>query len=157
MPHEDQDDPRNSAQLLNTAYRAYLARLTEGIARAGHPDVRAVHGGNVFAHLPADGARLSELAARAGMANQSMSYLVDYLEAHGYVERVPDPTDARAKVIRRTPRGWEAERAGEATIARLEAAAARRLGASRMRELRRLLVELATALEDEPSHPANPR
>jgi DNA-binding MarR family transcriptional regulator len=141
-------DPRNTALLLATAYRAYIARVVDAVARAGHPDVRAVHGANVFAHLDADGSRLSELAARAGIANQSMSYLVDYLEAHGYVERVPDPTDARAKVIRRTPRGWEAERAGEAAIAELEAAAARRLGADELAELRRLLVELAAALEE---------
>jgi DNA-binding MarR family transcriptional regulator len=153
MPHRDRDDPRNTALLLAAAYRAYLARLTEGVARAGYPGIRAVHGGNVFAHLRAGGSRLTELAARAGMANQSMSYLVDYLAARGHVERVPDPTDARAKVIRRTERGWASERAGAATIARLEAAAARRLGARELRELRRLLVTLTAALEDEAGHP----
>ena len=141
-------DARNTAHLLQAAHRAYVARVAAAVRRAGHPEIRAVHGGNVFAHLSAEGSRLSELAARAGMADQSMSYLVDYLAARGYVERVPDPTDARAKLIRRTERGWAAERAGEAAIAELEAAAARSLGAERLRTLRGMLAELIAALEE---------
>jgi DNA-binding MarR family transcriptional regulator len=148
VPAPDQaEDARNTAYLLQAAHRAYVARVADAVRRAGHPELRTVHGGNVFAHLRAEGSRLSELAARAGMADQSMSYLVDYLAQHGYVERVLDPTDARAKLIRRTERGWQAERAGEAAVAQLEAAAARRLGAERLRALRTLLAELAAALE----------
>jgi DNA-binding MarR family transcriptional regulator len=142
------EDARNTAYLLQAAHRAYVARVADAVRRAGHAEIRAVHGGNVFAHLRAEGSRLSELAARAGMADQSMSYLVDYLAERGYVERVPDPTDARAKLIRRTERGWEAERAGEAAIAKLEAAAARRLGTERLRALRGMLAELVAALEE---------
>lgn len=143
-------DAHNTAHLLQAAHRAYVARVADAVRRAGHPEIRTVHGGNVFAHLRAEGSRLSELAARAGMADQSMSYLVDYLAERGYVERVPDPTDARAKLIRRTERGWEAERAGEAAVAKLEAAAAHRLGAERLRALRGTLAELVAALEEEP-------
>ena len=145
---EPADDPRNTGLLLEAAWRAYLARVVEAVRGAGHPEIRAVHGGTVFAHLAADGSRLSELAARAGIADQSMSYLVDYLAERGYVERVPDPTDARAKLIRRTERGWAAERAGEAAIAMLETAATRRLGAERLRALRSALAELVAALEE---------
>src|SRR5690349_5975456 len=143
------DDPRHTAALLQLAHRAYVARVTDAVRAAGHPDVRPAHGGNVFAHLRAEGSRLSELADRAGIADQSASYLVDYLVAHGYLERVPDPTDARAKLIRRTERGWDVERVGEAAIARIEAAAARRLGPARLRALRGLLAELVAALEGD--------
>lgn len=141
-------DARNTAYLLQAAHRAYVARVADAVRRAGHPEIRAVHGGNVFAHLRAEGSRLSELASRAGMADQSMSYLVDYLAERGYVERVPDPSDARAKLIRRTERGWEAERAGEAAVAKLESAAARRLGAERLRALRGMLAELVAVLQE---------
>lgn len=149
MPEPAEDAP-NTGRLLHAAERAYVARVSEAVRAAGHPELRAVHGGSVFAHLRAAGSRLSELAERAGIADQSMSYLVDYLAERGYVERVPDPTDARAKLIRRTERGWAAERAGEAAIARIEAAAARRLGSDRLRALRGLLAELAVVLEDDP-------
>ena len=45
---------------------------------------------------------MSELARRAQITKQSMSELVAHLERHGYVERVPDPDDRRAKLVRAT-------------------------------------------------------
>jgi hypothetical protein len=36
-----------------------------------------------------------------------MSELVAELERRGYVERIPDPTDRRAVLVRRTARGWQ--------------------------------------------------
>ena len=51
-----------------------------------------------------DGTRLSVLAARAQIAKQTATALVDKLERAGYVERVPDPTDGRARLVRMTSR-----------------------------------------------------
>ena len=45
---------------------------------------------------------MSVLAERAAITKQSMAELVAHLERHGYVERVPDPTDRRAKLVRST-------------------------------------------------------
>jgi MarR family transcriptional regulator, temperature-dependent positive regulator of motility len=39
------------------------------------------------------------------MTHQSMSELVDALERAGYLERLPDPADRRARIIRLTTRG----------------------------------------------------
>ena len=39
------------------------------------------------------GTTVSLLAERARMTKQAMAELVRHLEAHGYVRRVPDPTD----------------------------------------------------------------
>ena len=50
---------------------------------------------------------MSVLADRARMTKQSMTELVAHLERHGYVERVPDPADGRAKLVRATGRGRE--------------------------------------------------
>src|SRR3712207_8110617 len=47
---------------------------------------------------------------RAGMTKQSMGYLVDYLQQHGYLERVPDPDDQRAQTIRITPKDRKSTR-----------------------------------------------
>lgn len=38
--------------------------------------------------VEADGSRLTDLAVRAQITKQSTSYLVDYLEPHGYVKRM---------------------------------------------------------------------
>ena len=52
---------------------------------------------------------------------QAMGELVDYLEARGYVERLPDPSDGRAKLVRLTERGWLAYRLAGRSVTELEA------------------------------------
>lgn len=47
------------------------------------------------------------LAERAGMTKQGAGQLVKELEAHGYVERRPDPIDGRATRIFFTEAGWQ--------------------------------------------------
>ncbi len=59
----------------------------------------------LFENLDGRGTRLTDLAARACMTKQSMSDLVDKAEASNFVERWPDRSDMRAKIIAFTPRG----------------------------------------------------
>jgi DNA-binding MarR family transcriptional regulator len=75
----------------------------------------------VFVHIDLDGIRLTELAARASMTPQAMGELVDDLQQLGYVERIPDPTDRRAKLIVLTDRGFDNLQATFDTIAGIEA------------------------------------
>ena len=77
-----------------------IGRLAEG----GHTEVRLPHG-NVFQYLDDEGTRVGVLAERAHMTKQAMAQLVAHLEEHGYVERIPDPADRRAKLVRTTARG----------------------------------------------------
>lgn len=75
------------------------------MAERGYPDVRPGHGA-VFLHVDRrSGSRLGDLAASAGITKQSMMQAVDELEARGYVRRVADPADARAKLVRLTAEG----------------------------------------------------
>ena len=91
--------------LLRIPFQAITARLHTEFAAAGFADLSPAQF-VVFQHLPAEGARVSELAARAQITKQSMGYLIDYLAARGYVERLPDPADGRAAIVRLTERGW---------------------------------------------------
>lgn len=59
----------------------------------------------VIVNLPLAGARLTDLADRCGVTKQTMMRLVDNLEDQGYVKRVADPQDARAKSVRLTTKG----------------------------------------------------
>ena len=93
--------PRNLAVLLREPFRIGSEQLHERFAERGHPEVRAPHG-NVFQFLDDAGTRVSELAQRAQVTKQSMAELVAHLERHGYVERAPDPSDRRAKLVRAT-------------------------------------------------------
>lgn len=96
--------------------------------------------------LDDDGTRVSALAERAHMTKQSMAELVHHLERLGYVERVPDPSDRRAKLVRATPRGKELYVIAREVVAEIEADWTRRLGKAKMRQLRRLLEELGEGL-----------
>src|SRR3954452_22608254 len=76
----------------------------------------------------------------------SMAELVLHLERLGYVERVADPSDRRAKLVRATPRGGQLYAIAREVVAELEAEWTRRLGKAKMRQLRALLEELNAAL-----------
>jgi DNA-binding MarR family transcriptional regulator len=83
------------------AFRQDLYRRSEG---GGYPRIREAHL-QVFGSLDWKGTRLTDLAVRTNMTPPSMSQLVDELQALGYLERVPDPSDGRAKLIRPTREG----------------------------------------------------
>lgn len=73
------------------------------------------------AYIKANGTRLTDLAAQARMTRPAMAELVDDLERLGIVERRPDPSDGRAKLVCLTDAGWEAKRTGHRVISELEA------------------------------------
>jgi DNA-binding MarR family transcriptional regulator len=92
------------------------------------------------------GTRVSVLAERAQITKQSMAELVAHLEQLGYVERAPDPSDQRAKLVRATPRGKQLYAIAREVVAEIEAEWTRRLGEAKMRQLRELLEELNAGL-----------
>lgn len=49
--------------------------------------------------------RVSELAARESITQPGVTMLVHRMVGAGYAERVPDPTDGRATLVRITPAG----------------------------------------------------
>jgi DNA-binding MarR family transcriptional regulator len=135
----------NLGILLREPYRIASARLHDRFAERGHPEVRAPHG-NVMQYLDSGGTRVSELAERAQITKQSMAELVAHLERHGYVERVPDPADRRAKLVRATDRGQAVYAIAREFVAEMEAEWTARLGKRKMSTLRSLLEELNEAL-----------
>ena len=133
--------PENLGILLREPFRVGSALLVERFAERGHPQVRGPHG-NVFQFLDDEGTRVSVLAERAQITKQSMAELVAHLEQHGYVERIPDPADRRAKLVRATARGEEVYAIAREFVADLEKEWTTRLGRQKMRTLCELLTEL---------------
>ena len=132
--------PINTIAMLGRAYSLLGFRIVDGVIGAGYPQ-KPKHSA-VFAQLGPDGARLTELARRAGMTPQAMGELVDELEQLDYVRRDPDPADRRAKVVRLTPLGVKVIAAGERVIVGIEDDISARLGPEGHAELRRLLEQL---------------
>jgi MarR family transcriptional regulator, temperature-dependent positive regulator of motility len=97
----------------------------------------------LFAHIDPEGTRSSEVAERAGMTKQGMGQLVADLEKKGYVERVEDPADRRAKLVHLTKKGWRHVRDAREVIGEIEEAYARRLGDGRLETLRAILKDLS--------------
>lgn len=131
-------------QLLFKAARLANERALGQAARgAASPPVRPAHTA-LFPHLDFDGIRLTDLASKAGVTKQAVGQLVDDLAALGMVERVADPNDRRAKLIRFSRRGYGALMHGLGLLRELEDRLAAAVGARRMRELHdtlRLLIE----------------
>jgi DNA-binding MarR family transcriptional regulator len=79
-------------------------RIYAGVVAAGYDDLNAAHVG-LWTYPGIDGLRPSQLAERAGITRQSVNDLLGHLERQGYLERVPDSADGRARVIRLTSEG----------------------------------------------------
>ncbi|MCK2214908.1 MarR family transcriptional regulator [Actinomadura sp. ATCC 31491] len=124
-------------------YEAFLRLqgVVEDAARTHAPGIRPAHQA-VFFHMEHDGIRLSRLAAKAQMTAQAMGALVDDLERLGYLRRVPDPADRRAKLIVFTARGDAALRAGYAAIDEVERRLAAMLGEDGLAELNATLTRV---------------
>jgi DNA-binding MarR family transcriptional regulator len=130
------------AGLLDVAKQALLAEFERELAKSGYGDIRPTHG-CVFRFVREDGMRLTELAGHAGITKQSAGELVDDLVERGYVERIPDSEDRRAKLICLTERGEEAQRFGYNLFRELEERWAERYGLDRLEKLREVLEDVA--------------
>ena len=133
----------NTVTMLGQAYSLLGFRIVDGVVGAGFPQ-KPSHSA-VFAQIRPEGSRLTELARAANMTPQAMGELVDELEELGYLERQPDPTDRRAKLIVLTDRGRACVATGVATIQGIEERIEAILGARGHAELRRLLSRLLEA------------
>jgi DNA-binding MarR family transcriptional regulator len=145
---DERADRRMIGALLRIPREWTTTRVLSALAEAGYPEVRAAHF-TVFQHLPPEGMRLTTLAESALLTKQTMGYLVDDLEALGYVARVADPIDRRAKLVRLTERGRSVEQVVRDVIARMEAHWAARMAPGEFAELNRLLRALIALMEED--------
>ena len=131
------------ATLMFISYRAMDERVIGEMQRAGFAITAAQ--ARLAQRIGDDGSRLTELADQAQVTKQTASVLVAGLEEKGFVERVPDPRDGRARIIRFTPAGRAAVRRAQRIVLRVEReweehlgpglAASLREGLTRLREL----------------------
>lgn len=131
----------NTGVLMFIAHRHGEMRVMEHLGACGYDDITLAQG-RIAARVGEHGTRLTELAEAAQVTKQTAGYLVDQLERAGYVERRPDPTDARARLVCFTERGRAVQREARTIERRIEREWSDRLGADRFAELRAMLLEL---------------
>lgn len=127
------------------ASRGYEQRLHEELRTAGFEATVAQF--RLAARIDEDGSRLTDLARAAQVTKQTAGFLVDQLERDGYVERHPDPTDARARLVKLAPRGVAAQRTARSAEQRLDAEWAEALGPDGVAALRDALERLRPLLD----------
>jgi DNA-binding MarR family transcriptional regulator len=131
----------NTTYLVEQAAGRLQRQITVGVTGAGH-DIRPAHSA-VFVNIDREGTRLTHLAERAVMTPQAMGELVDDLVGRGYLTRVPDPTDRRAKLIELTDLGYEALQAAFDTIIAIETELEELLGRNGLLRFRTALRRIA--------------
>ncbi|MFD5831372.1 MarR family winged helix-turn-helix transcriptional regulator [Lentzea sp. NPDC060358] len=127
----------NIGLLLFVPNRDVENRVLAAVNAAGFDVTQAQ--ARVLMRVDPGGTRLTVLAEAAQVTKQTAGFLVDQLEKAGYVERVPDPADGRARLVRVTAKAMEAVPVANAELARIEAEWERHIGKRRMAQLREAL------------------
>ena len=128
-------------RLFLRASRSFAALATRKLRERGHEGLGTAHTA-LLPHVDLEGTRATALAERAGMSKQAVGQVVRNLERQGYVERLPDPSDSRATLVRFTDAGWRFLRDAGDVKREIEAEYGAALGEERMRLLRSALNDL---------------
>jgi DNA-binding MarR family transcriptional regulator len=128
--------------------RSVHRELLRVVGAAGYPDLRIQHF-NVFAVVPRDeGMRMAALAKWLQLTPGAVTQLVDQLERLGLMERIRDPSDGRAVIVRPTPRAELGYETGRRRIARFESDWEQLVGPRRWATFKRVLAEIADHEEE---------
>jgi DNA-binding MarR family transcriptional regulator len=138
---------RTAPALVQLLARAGGVRVAAAFAAQGLAGLRPVHS-LVLVPLLGGGRHASDLAVQLGVSRQAVAQVVAKLEHGGYVERVADPGDARAKLICLTTRGRDALRVVRATAQAVERDWETRLGQQRLAEFRDTLTTLLSSPDE---------
>ncbi len=130
------------ARMLLEAFRTMDDEIEAALQDRGVPDLRPSQA-RAMLLIERAGTRLSDLADRAAITKQAMMQVVDGLVSEGLVRRVPDPSDARAKIVKLTAKGLRQRAEARRALASVETRARRRLGNRRYDALKATLTELS--------------
>lgn len=134
----------NLRQLFLRAHRGMNRRIARGLVAHGYGSIKPAHI-TVYANIDLNGTRISDLAERANMTVQGMGQLVSDLEALGFLLRVRDPVDSRAKIVTFTNSGWRLMVTSFQVLREIEAEFEATIGP---RELKRLRSVLSRMFDD---------
>lgn len=129
--------------LLRLCHQLVVARIEEGFRAAKLPPLQSAATQPLWDEP--NGIRVTELARRARITKQSMGEMVDAMEAAGYVERIPDPSDARARLVCLSRKGRAAGRLARKLVREVEDEWAEAVGAASLTSLRETLRMIVSA------------
>jgi len=134
--------PQQIGALLRLLLHEVRDRIYQGVVAAGFDDLRPAHV-TLFRWPGPDGRRPTEVAADAQITKQAVNDLLRDLEERGYLQRHPDPSDNRARIIRLTRRGRRLHKVAVGIHAQVEDEWAGQVGRGEFEKLRDQLALLA--------------
>ena len=134
--------------LLRLVHQHWTLAVDTALDDAGFGDIRPPHA-NVFTFVPPEGIQVAALTQLARVRKQTMTQAVEELEQLGYVERRPDPSDRRARLVFLTPRGAAVRPIAVAAGRQVEARWAKLAGTEELESLRHALQTLLARLQDD--------
>ncbi len=133
-------------RLLIRARRAENDEMVALIRTRGYPDLLPSYPA-LLANLDTEGSSITALAAKAGFSRQAASQKIAEIEARGYVERRPDPSDGRGVIVVRTKKGQRLLKDALEVVAGLEEEYAEIIGRQRLRLMKRALADLLERID----------
>ncbi|MDG2304411.1 MAG: winged helix DNA-binding protein [Candidatus Binatia bacterium] len=145
-PDLDQFRKHNLGWLLLQISDDFFRFVGPQLAARGHTLMRTQHA-TVLTLLPLEGARITDLARAAGITKQAMALTVGDLEKFGYLERAPDPSDGRAKIVRLSEAGLGMLRDAQEAVEGAWKRYAGMVGERQLRSIRKGLDELLEQID----------
>jgi DNA-binding MarR family transcriptional regulator len=138
------------ATLYRLVFRTSRAEMAETLARLRrkHPEATLSYT-TLLSNLDTGGTTISALARRAGVTRQAASQQIADIERAGYVVRVDAPDDARAVLVKQTPKGRALLQDAIEMVGDIEAEYAAHVGVDRIAELKALLTDLLAHIDPE--------
>ena len=133
-------------RILREFSRDFDRRVTRKLRARGHTAISLSHQ-IVFSNLGLGSTRVTELADRAQITQQAMGKTLRELENLGYLERVVDSTDRRARAISMTDKGLALVEDAVACIEEIRGEYAEKIGLQELEDLETSLREAAAKLE----------
>jgi DNA-binding MarR family transcriptional regulator len=144
--------PPHIAALLDRARRRYraeladigetwLAGLVSAELRAAGAALRGSHF-RLLAHVPPGGARVTDIAEMADITKQATGEQLAVLAKWKLVETVPQASDRRIRLTRRTPLGDEMAAEVNAMVTEVEERWSKVIGESEFETLRQALIAI---------------
>lgn len=133
-------------RLLFRATHTMNAEMAARVQARGYADFQPSFTA-LLAHLDTEGTRITTIAKRMDISRQAASKLLQAIEARGYVERLPDPTDSRAVIARHTASGRRLLLTAIEIMQSIEREYEASLGTEGLARLKRLLKRLLAKID----------
>lgn len=139
------DSVNGTPPLISSLLEQAMHRIRDdlyALSGSRFPGLRMRHY-RLLSFVPPGGERLSRMTVDAGLTKQALGQALEPLQAGGYVEVVPDPTDGRARLVRLTDRGRLVNDTVRRHLDAVERDWASRVGEERYAVARAVLADLA--------------